>query len=89
MPSPQHQPLHTLSSIVIRLPGMEEAPVLAVPAHPALAATAAAAMAWRIEASNTAADHDQRTAPDTVAGLSNNNSDLNNKSSKRRDSSHD
>lgn len=53
--------LRSPSSTVTRKPGMEAA---RGPARPALVAT----VAPRIEETNDEADHDHRTAPDTIAG---------------------
>lgn len=75
MPSPPPQPLHILTSVVIRKQGVEVPPVPApfpipapapvpVPAHPA----SAAIMAQRVEGRNAEADH--RVVPDTLAGMS-------------------
>lgn len=63
MSSPQHQLLQRLPNIVYIKQGMEAAHV---PVRPAPVAP----MAQRLEGRNAAADHDRRTAPDPIAGLS-------------------
>ncbi|KAM7366542.1 hypothetical protein PAMP_015976 [Pampus punctatissimus] len=60
MSNPPPQLLYRLPSIITREPGMAAAPVHALPVH-------GVTVAQRVEGTNTGADHDLHTAPDTVA----------------------